>query len=123
MNADEQTIIDRATPADNFTIIPNALIRDARLSRFTRSCLIEILAGDPAWRTTAEAMWRRAQGKRRGEGREAYHRAFKEMAAFGYLTRYRNQHPDGTWYTVLHFRAEPTEPTEPANRVPENRVV
>jgi hypothetical protein len=104
-----RSIIERETPADHFTIIPNALIRDNRLSRFARSCLIEILSNTPDWRNAADDMWRRSRAaqERRGEGRAVYYRAFREMQEAGYLTRTRLQDPDGTWYTLLHFRAEP----------------
>jgi hypothetical protein len=105
----DRIIIERATPVDHFTVIPNQLIRDSRLSRFARSCLIEILSSSPGWRSTADDLWRRAQATtdRRGEGRAVYRRAFREMESAGYLTRTRAQDPDGTWHTVLHFRAVP----------------
>lgn len=110
--APERIIIERSTPADHFTIIPNALIRDGKLSRFARSCLIEILSNDDSWRNTADDMWRRGQANgRRGEGRAVYRKAFTEMETAGYLTRSKMQDPNGTWYTVLHFRATAT-PTD-----------
>lgn len=104
------TVIRRTKQADNFTTLPNALIRDTRLSRFTRSCLIEALSNDPKWQEGADWMWQQAETKgvgRRGEGRDAYRKAFKEMEAAGYLTRHKYRRPDGVWQLELDFTDTP----------------
>ncbi len=98
--------IHRSRQADNYTIIPNYIIRDVRLSRFARHVLIEILSNTADWHATADDMW--AQGVQQcpgvpGEGRDAYRRAFRQMQAAGYLVRTKVQGQGGKWTTYLHF--------------------
>lgn len=74
----------------NYTVIPNAAIRDARLSRLARSILIELLSNPSDWpHATAEKMWAwdRTQRGDRAEGRLAYFRAFNELIEAGYMFR------------------------------------
>lgn len=80
----------RSRPESNYTCVLNEVIRDGRLSRLARSILIELLSNVSGWpHATADKMWERARQERgdRAEGRLSYHRAFRELVEFGYLTR------------------------------------
>ena len=81
----------RSKIRSNYTLVPNALIRDERLSPLARMMLIEALSNTDAFNSslTAEGQWRKVRLARgdRAQGREAYLRAFNELADYAYLFR------------------------------------
>lgn len=98
--------IFRSNPDENFTIIPNAALRDERLSYTARGILVELLTHSDGWETNADALWRQAQRKRdtrTGEGREGIRAAFAELEEYGYLVRRRVQGQKGRFTTVLEL--------------------
>jgi hypothetical protein len=98
--------IFRSHPDDNFTIIPNAALRDERLSYTARGILAELLTHSDGWETNADALWRQAQKQRdtkTGEGREGIRAAFAELEEHGYLVRRRIQGERGRFTTVLEL--------------------
>lgn len=96
--------IYRSHPDDHFTIIPNATLRDERLTPAARGVLVELLSHSDGWATNADAMWRRMQrrrggDKKRGCGRRAYREAFTELEECGYLIRTTVRGEDGCFVT------------------------
>lgn len=82
--------IHRSHPDEQFAIIPNATLRDHRLSALARSVLFDLLSHADGWETNADAYWRRAQqahGEKIGEGRRAHRAAFAELETYGYMVR------------------------------------
>jgi hypothetical protein len=96
--------IHRSRPESGFTIIPDAAVRDPRLSYLARGVLAEILSRPDDWATTADAIWRRARSERgkAGEGRGVVRGAFAELEAAGYLHRARRRRGRGRFITDLH---------------------
>ena len=102
-------IVHRSHPESAFTIIPDATLRDPRLSYRARGVLAEILSRPDDWTASADALWRRARSERGelGEGRNALRAAFAELAATGYLHRVRRQAGRGRFTTELHVFDSP----------------
>jgi hypothetical protein len=98
-------IIHRSEPVSNFTIIPNATLRDPKLSYQARGILAELLSRPADWATTADAMSRNAKDERgeAGEGRDVLRAAFAELASVGYLYRERRRGGRGRFRTMLHI--------------------
>jgi hypothetical protein len=97
-------IVHRSHPEARFTIIPDATVRDPRLSYLARGLLGEMLSRPDDWATSADAIWRRARSERgsAGEGRDVLRAAFAELAAAGYLHRERRRVGRGRFATDLH---------------------
>ncbi|WP_030064846.1 hypothetical protein [Streptomyces natalensis] len=96
--------IRRSKPVDNFTILPNALLRDDRLTYCARGVLAELLSRPSGWETNADALSERARRHRGdvvGEGRRGLRAAFTELEAAGYIVRRREQASKGRFITVL----------------------
>src|SRR5579859_5448402 len=75
-------IIRKRQRDDNYSVIPNGIIRDTDLSFRARGVLVEILSHDDGWDANADVM---AAGTR--EGRDALRTVFAELEAAGYLHR------------------------------------
>lgn len=104
--------IRRSRPAADFTIIPNAALRDDRLSYCARDVLVELLSRPDGWETNADALSERARrhrGSGRGEGRRAMRAAFAELEAIGYMIRHREQAAGGRFVTVLEVHDTPQD--------------
>lgn len=89
----------------NFTIQSNAVIDDSRLSFRARGVLQWLLSKPADWRTRSIAI--AAQSPR--EGRDAIRTAMRELEEFGYLTRERVQHADGTFEMVHTIHEIPVD--------------
>lgn len=97
-------IIHRSKPTGNFTILPNELLRDDRLSYCARAVLAELLSRPDGWETNADALSERARRHRdgsRGEGRRAMRAAFAELEEAGYMVRHKRKGEKGRFVTVL----------------------
>jgi hypothetical protein len=77
------TIIRRKLSA-NFTVLPNEMLRDKRLSFKARGVLAMVLTNREDWNVTAG--WLEGQGT---EGRDAIRGALGELKKFGYVTFHR----------------------------------
>ncbi|MFF2852638.1 hypothetical protein ACFVT5_41055 [Streptomyces sp. NPDC058001] len=96
--------IRRSRPADNFTILPNATLRDDRLTYCARGVLAELLSRPEGWETNADALSDRARRHRGdvvGEGRRGLRSAFAELEAAGYIIRRKEKAARGRFVTVL----------------------
>lgn len=96
--------IHRSKHTEHFTILPNAALRDERLSYRARGVLMELLSRPEDWQTTADALARTAKQQRgkKGEGRDAMRGAFAELKAAGYLVVSKGKGEGGTHTTELH---------------------
>lgn len=101
--------IHRSHPDDNFTILPNEMLRDARLTYAARGVLAELLTHTDGWETNADALWRLARRHRpkTAEGRRAMRSAFAELEDRGYMVRRKSQHDDGRFATALEIHDTP----------------
>lgn len=84
----QQTIF-RTTLTKEFTIYPNKLIRDKRLTFKARGLLFMVLSNEKEWVVTCG--WLEAQTT---EGRDAIRTALDELKAFGYATFKREVDPE-----------------------------
>lgn len=107
--------------ADNFTILSNAVLNDARLSFRARGVLMWLLSKPADWRTRSESI--AAQSPK--EGREAIRTAMRELEEYGYLVREKVRDAStGQISTIQTVFEEPTgtepqvmpEPRKPASR-------
>jgi len=80
-------------PTSNFTVNYNDVINDTRLSFRARGVLLHLLSKPAEWEARSIAI--AAQSPR--EGRDAIRTAMRELEEFGYLTRDRVRHADGTF--------------------------
>ncbi|MFF7142290.1 hypothetical protein ACFZB5_13710 [Streptomyces nodosus] len=104
-------IIHRSKPTGNFTILPNELLRDDRLSYCARGVLAELLSRPNGWETNADALWERARRHRggRGEGRRAMRAALAELEDAGYMVRHKRKGEKGRFVTVLELYDVPQD--------------
>lgn len=83
---------------DHFTQMPNAWLRDKRLSWRARGVLAGLMSHRTGWKTSVAAIAR--QGK---EGRDAVASAVDELIEFGYLVRGEMQHGDGGKFAGIDY--------------------
>jgi hypothetical protein len=65
-----------------YTQVPNAWLRDPRISRRARGLLAEIMSHQSGWVISVHSLWKNGP-----EGREAIRKAIVELADAGYLAR------------------------------------
>lgn len=103
-----------ALPQDHFTIVPNAWIRDPRLSRRARGLLIELMTHRAGWQTSVAALAQSGP-----EGIAALTTAIKELIEAGYLVRewVRDQFGkrSGTKYIITEPAVAPTGQETPSS--------
>lgn len=86
----------------DFTMLPNAALRDQRLSALARCVLADLLSRPVDWQTNADRMWAEARRHRgdRAEGRRAYREAWAELEEFGYMRRTKRRE-GSKWVTLV----------------------
>ncbi len=100
---------------DHFTQIPNAWLRDARISLGAKGLLAQLLSHAPGWRISQESL-----GRDNGVGRDAIRTLINELLEAGYLSRSEDRertekgYLGGYSYTTQDPSAEPTldKPTQ-----------
>lgn len=84
---------------DNFSILPNAWVRDKQISRKARGLLAELMSHRPGWEVTLEQLVNAGP-----EGRDSIRAGIKELVDAGYLrvvrTRDEGGHLQGTDYII-----------------------
>lgn len=96
----------------DFLIVPNATVRDQKLSYLARGILVEILSRPDGWETTADRLMDQARlyrGEKRGEGRRAIRAAFAELETCGYMHRVRQRDAKGRYTTTVYVTDVPTQ--------------
>lgn len=89
------TSIIRHRHPNRFTVLPNAALRDSRLSFRATGLLAYLLSLPPDSSTDGASL---AMHKR--EGRDAIRSAMRELVDAGYVRRFREQQPNGQWSHV-----------------------
>ena len=82
--------VHRTKHTANFTIAPNAILREERMSEMARLILLRLLSNTDGYEgATALKMWEDARTIRgdAAPGKRAFLNAFNEMEEFGYLVR------------------------------------
>lgn len=98
------TII-RAAQHEDFTVLPNAALRDRRLSWKARGLLVHLLSMPPLWRTSAERLARLAP-----DGRDSVRSGLAELRRVGYIVTERRQDTvSGRWTTVNLVHDRPVD--------------
>lgn len=108
-------IIHGPRPERDFTVIPNAVIRDELLSYRARGLLVYLLSQPPDWQVSSARL-----SIESGEGRDAIRRALRELIDVGYLALTKEQDAGGRW--VSHYTVTSTPwyfPLEPVDNWPE----
>jgi hypothetical protein len=94
---------------DHFTQIPNAWLRDSRISLGAKGLLAQLLSHAPGWRISQESL-----AHVNGVGRDAIRTVINELLEAGYLDRSENRertdkgYLGGYTYTTQDPTAEPT---------------
>jgi hypothetical protein len=102
-------IIRSPRPERGFTILPNILIEDARLSFRARGILVWLLAKPDNWRTDYRGI--ALAGK---EGEKAVRAALRELRDVGFIRSVRSQDQRGRWSTATFVYETP----QPSGREP-----
>ncbi|MFE6871461.1 hypothetical protein ACFVFS_33540 [Kitasatospora sp. NPDC057692] len=89
--------IHRSAHARSFTVLPNGLLQDRRLSYTARGLLADLLSRPDGWREDGRHM-----ADTSVQGRGAVRRALKELTDAGYYRVVRVRLPDGTIRSEAH---------------------
>jgi hypothetical protein len=85
-----------------FTQVPNAWVRDERLSRKARGLLVEMMSHRVGWRITIQGLVKAGR-----EGRDAIDTAVGELVSLGYLVRSQGRAEGGVFAEVEYEIADP----------------
>jgi hypothetical protein len=94
--------IHRIRHARGFTVLPNALLQDRRLSYTARGLLADLLSRPDGWREDGRHM-----ADTSPQGRLTVAKALRELTAFGYYRVERVRRPDGTFVSESHVYDSP----------------
>lgn len=87
----------------DFLQVPNATVRDDRMSHMARGILVELLSRPDGWKTACDDMWQASVAKhgKASPGRRQFRAAFAELKEAGYLTADRGPVGGGKHATIL----------------------
>ncbi|QMU67180.1 hypothetical protein [Streptacidiphilus sp. P02-A3a] len=88
--------------ARGFTVLPNFLLQDRRLSYTARGLLADLLSRPDGWREDGRQM-----ADTSPQGRTAVYKALRELAAAGYYRVVRVRRADGTFHNESHVYDTP----------------
>ncbi|MBV9024400.1 MAG: hypothetical protein JO362_11565 [Streptomycetaceae bacterium] len=94
--------IHRSRHASGFTILPNALLQDRRLSYTARGLLADLLSRPDGWSEDGRHM-----ADTSPQGRLAIAKALRELKAFGYYRVDKVRRSDGTFVSEAHVYDTP----------------
>ncbi|MFJ7247958.1 hypothetical protein ACIQWA_25485 [Kitasatospora sp. NPDC098652] len=103
--------IHRSAHARCFTVLPNGLLQDRRLSYTARGLLADLLSRPDGWREDGRRM-----ADSSPQGRGAVRRALNELKEAGYYRAETVRMPDGTLRTDVHVYDTPQRPASPSVR-------
>ena len=95
-------IIRRSTPSQNFTIISNGWLRDARLSWKARGLLCYLASHSVGWATSTQTLVSAGP-----DGRDAVGSGLRELVRLGYLARTQNVDDEGRFGEVTYDLTDP----------------
>jgi hypothetical protein len=105
----------------HFTQIPNAWLRDQRLSLRAKGLLGQLLTHSQGWSVSIKSL-----AQKNGCGRDAIRSAVRELEECGYLTRQQERQAGGEFGETVWFTSEPmtdlpmTEKPTTVNPTPKN---
>jgi len=105
---------NRLAYEERFTQIPNAWMRDKRLSRRARGLLAEIMTHRINWRITLTSLQEGGP-----EGRDAISAGIKELIALGYLKRAQKRSATGRMQEIEYELCDPTATADTTSSEPE----
>jgi hypothetical protein len=94
--------IHRSRHARGFTVLPNTLLQDRRLSYTARGLLADLLSRPDGWREDGRHM-----ADTSPQGRLTVAKALRELTKFGYYRVERVRRPDGTFVSETHVYDSP----------------
>ncbi|WP_329581963.1 helix-turn-helix domain-containing protein [Kitasatospora sp. NBC_01250] len=100
--------VHRNAHVRNFTVLPNSLLQDRRLTYTARGLLADLLSRPDGWREDGRAMADSSQ-----QGRGAIRKALKELTDAGYYQVVKLRLPDGTIRSEAHVFDTPQRPDLP----------
>jgi hypothetical protein len=101
--------IHRSAHAHGFTVLPNVLLQDRRLTYTARGVLVDLLSRPDGWQEDGKRM-----ADSSPQGRMAVGQALRELTEAGYYRVFRVQQTDGTWTSEAHVWDTPqVEPSLP----------
>lgn len=100
---------------DNFTTIPNAWIRDVRLSLKAKGLLAQLMSHSPGWSVTIRSL-----ADANGCGKDLIASAIAELERFGYLSRRQERNDAGQFSETVWETSEPAETHRSENPAPDN---
>ena len=104
--------IHRIRHTRGFTVLPNAILQDRRLSYTARGLLADLLSRPDGWSEDSRRM-----ADSSPQGRIAVAKALRELAAFGYYRVVKTRRADGTFVSEAHVYDSP-HTVAPAPRIP-----
>lgn len=100
--------IHRTHHARGFTVLPNALLQDRRLSFTARGILVDMLSRPKDWSEDGRRM-----ADTSPQGRTAVAKALRELVSFGYYRVEKIRRADGAFISVAHVFDTPQLPISP----------
>lgn len=101
-------IIRRRRPRVQFSQIPNAILRDYRLSWRARGLLAELLSYPADYLISVDELVKRARRVSGAtEGRDAMRAAVRELKNVGYIVSTKRQDAQGRWVTEIEVTDDP----------------
>ncbi len=102
--------IIRPAKGQPYTVLPNTLLRDRRLSADTRTMVALILSKPKGWRIRPPALAKELAHESVGQlGREKMARMFREATAAGYMARYQTRQDSGLWGAFAYLVGMPED--------------
>jgi len=108
----------RHTFEDQFTQIPNAWLRDKRLSLKSKGLLAQLMTHSPGWSVSIRSL-----AEANGCGRDLIASAISELEDAGYLSRTQERSDDGRFSETVWTTSEPVADSPlPENPVTDNKA-
>lgn len=109
-------IRSRHTFDEQFTTIPNAWVRDPRITLKAKGLLVQLMSHSPGWAVTIRSL-----ADANGCGRDLITSAISELEKCGYLIRRQERTENGQFGETVWQTSEPgTDSPSPENPAPEN---
>ncbi|MEU6173927.1 hypothetical protein ABZ832_18650 [Streptantibioticus parmotrematis] len=105
--------IHRSRHTRGFTVLPNTVLQDRRLSYTARGLLADLLSRPDGWREDGRHM-----ADTSPQGRCSVAKALRELTAHGYYRVERVRRPDGTFVSEAHVYDTPQRASAPSARFP-----
>ncbi|MEZ0094128.1 hypothetical protein [Streptacidiphilus sp. EB129] len=103
--------VHRSRHLSGFTVLPNTLLQDRRLSYTARGLLADLLSRPDGWREDGRQM-----ADSSPQGRTAVYKALRELAEAGYYRVVRIRRADGTFHNESHVYDSPQTGQQPRGR-------